>query len=129
MVLLNPDFNCSKSFMSFSFDKMTTGTYNFVSVTSNIAPGATIAGLLPSASLVVISAKTQFFDQVKVSCTSQLISAIFKALQKLLQCFSGITTSAFVNESLFSGVFPAIFVLYLKDSESRERGLLGSSLQ
>ena len=80
--------------MSFSFDKVTTGTYNFVSVILNSNPvGATIAGLSPSASLVVISAKTQFLDQVKINSTSQLISGIFKLLQKLLKCFSGITAS------------------------------------
>ena len=32
IVLLNPDFNCSKGLLSFSVDKVTTGTYNFVSV-------------------------------------------------------------------------------------------------
>ena len=53
---------------------------------------------------------------------------MFKALQKLLKCFSGITTFMFVNESLYSGVSPTMFVLYLKDSELEERGLLGSSL-
>ena len=68
--------------------------------------------------LVVISAKTEFLDQVKINSTSQLISGIFKRFQKLLKCFSGITTFAFVNEFLSSGVFPAIFVLYLKDSDS-----------
>ena len=56
------------------------------------------------------------FRPIKINSTSQLISGIFKLLQKLLKCFSGITTFAFVNESLSSGVFPAIFVLYLKDS-------------
>ena len=61
MVLLNPVFNCSKSFVSFSFDKVTTGTYNFVSVILSFAPdGATIAGLTPA--FTVISAKTQFLD-------------------------------------------------------------------
>ena len=90
--------------MSFSFDKVTTGTYNFVSVILNVAPdGLTFA---------VISAKTQFLDQVKINSTSQLINGISKLLQKLLKCFSGITTFAFVNESLSSGVFPAIVVLY-----------------
>ena len=80
--------------MSFSFDKVTTGTYNFVSVILNSNPvGATIAGLSPSASLSVISTKTQFFDQVKINSTSQLISGIFKLLRKLLKYFSGITTS------------------------------------
>ena len=100
-----------------------------MSVILNVAPdGATIAGLSPSASFVVISAKTQFLDQVKINSTSQLINGLFKLLQKLLNCFSGTPTYAFVNESLSSGVFPTILVLYLKDSELEERGLLGSSL-
>ena len=95
----------------------------------NFAPdGATIAGLPSCAFLVVISAKTQFFDQVKINSTSQLISEIFKLLQKLLKYFRGTTIFTFANKSLFSGVFPAILVLYLKDSELEERGLLGSSL-
>ena len=82
--------------MSFSFDKVTTGTYNFVSVILNIASdGATIAGglLLFPAILVVLSAKIQFFVQVKINSTSQLISGIFKFFQKLLNYFSGITIS------------------------------------
>ena len=57
--------------------------------------GATIAGL--AAAFTVISAKTQFLDEVKVNSTSQLINGISKLLQKLLKCFSGITTFAFVN--------------------------------
>ena len=78
--------------MSFSFDKVTTGTYNLVSVISKVnSVGATIAGLEPGFS--VISTKTQFFDQVKINSTSQLISGIFKRLRKLLKYFSGITTS------------------------------------
>ena len=118
--------------MSFSFERVTTGTYNFVSVILNVAPdGTTIAGgsLLFPASLVVRSAKTQFFVQVRIISTSQLINGISKLLQKLFKCFSGLTTSAFVNESLFCGVFPKILALYLKDSELVERGLLGPSLQ
>ena len=90
--------------MSFFFDKVTTGTYNFVSFILNVAPdGATIAG--SASAFTVISAKTQFLDQVKINSTSQLINGIFKALQKLLKYFRGITTFAFVNESLTSGVF------------------------
>ena len=78
--------------MPFSFDKLTTGTYNFVSVILNSnSVGATISGL--ESAFIVISAKTQFFDQVKINSTSQLISGIFKLLQKLLKYFSGITTS------------------------------------
>ena len=58
--------------MSFSYDKVTTGTYNFVSVISNVAQdGATIAGLTPA--FTVISAKTHFLDQIKVNSTSQLM--------------------------------------------------------
>ena len=72
--------------MSFYFDKVTTGTYNLVSVIWNSNPiGAAIAGSSPSASFVVISAKTQFFEQVKISSFSKLISGIFKLLQKLLE--------------------------------------------
>ena len=65
---------------------------------------ATIAG--SASALTVMSAKAQFFDQVKISFTSQLIKGIFKLLQELLKCFSGITNFAFVNEPLSSGVFP-----------------------
>ena len=36
IVLLNPVFNCSKSWLS-SVDKVTTGAYSFVSVILNIA--------------------------------------------------------------------------------------------
>ena len=85
-VLLNPDINGSKSFLSFSLDKVTTGMYNFLSVIWNSNP---VGGLFTA----VISAKTQFFDQVKISSISQLINGIFEVLQKLLKCFSGITTS------------------------------------
>ena len=87
--------------MLFSFDKVTTGTYNFVSVILNVAPdGATIAG--SASASTVISAKTQFLDQVKINSTSQLISGIFKLLQKLLKCFSGITTSVSFLPTLFA---------------------------
>ena len=71
-------------------------------ISNGNAPGATISGLLPSASFVVITTKTQFFDQVKINSTSQLISRIFKLLQKLLKCFSGITTSVSFLTTLFA---------------------------
>ena len=139
IVLLNPVFNCSKSFVSFSFDKVTAGTCNFVSVILNSNPvGPTIAGLSPSASLSIISTKTQLLDQVKINSTSQLISGIFKLLQKLRKTFSGITTSVSFLPTLFPSypasptptlyVSPVMLVLYLKDSESEERISLGSSL-
>ena len=48
--------------MSFSFDKRTTGTFNFMSVILNFAPdGATIAGLPSCAFVVVISANVVTF--------------------------------------------------------------------
>ena len=57
IVLLNPIFNCSKSFLSFSVDKVTTGRYNFVSVIINVAFVAAfiagLAGLFPRAALAV----------------------------------------------------------------------------
>ena len=74
-----------------------------MSVILNSNPvGATIAGLSPSASLTVISAKTQFLDQVKINSTSQLINGIFKLFQKLLKCFSGIKTSVSFLQTLFA---------------------------
>ena len=94
----------SSVFESFSFDKITTVTYNFVSVNLNAAhDGAKVDGL--AAAFTVISAKTQFLDQVKINSTSQLINDISKLLQKLLRCFSGIRPFAVVNESLFCSVF------------------------
>ena len=85
-VLLNPDFNCSKSYLSISVDKVTIGTYNFVAIiwNSNLV-GRLFAG--------AISAEAPFLDLVKIISISQLISGIFKVLQKLLKCFSGIATS------------------------------------
>ena len=69
-VLLNYDFNYSKSFLLFSVKKLTTGTYTFEYVIWNSNPvGATIVGgsLLFSAVLTVISAKAKFLDQVKIT--------------------------------------------------------------
>ena len=93
-VLLNPDFNCSERFLSFSVDKVATGTYNFVSViwTSN-----SVSGLFAA----VILAKAQFLDQVKINSISQLINGVFKVLQKLLKCFNGTATSASFLPTLF----------------------------
>ena len=69
--------------MSFSFDKVSTGTYNSVSVILNVAPdGATIAGL--TSAFTVISAKTQFLDQVKINSTSQLINVYLNFSQNYL---------------------------------------------
>ena len=109
----------------FFFDRVTNGTYSFVSFISNSNPvGGSFAA--------VISAKTQFFDQVKTNSTLKLINRIFKALQKLLKRFTGIATSVLVLPTLFAlwpssptptlQVFAVILVLYLKDLELEERG-------
>ena len=73
-------------------ERVTTGTYNLVSVILSVAPvGAFItdlAGLPPSAgttACVVISVKTQFPDHIKIIFTSQLINGLSKVLQKLLK--------------------------------------------
>ena len=121
IVLLNSVFNFSKSLLSLSADKVTTGTYNFVSVILNAAfVGAFIAGLFPCASLVVISIKTQFLDHVKIRFTSQLITGISKVLQKLSKCFSSTTistSSITLLLSLLFVFFPTKLLLYLNDAE------------
>ena len=67
IVLLNPVFNCSKSLLSFSADKVATGTYNLQSVILKVA----FVGLLilstpgsasGSSSLVALLGKAQFLD-------------------------------------------------------------------
>ena len=58
------------------------------------------AGL--TAASTVISAKAQFLDQVKINSTSQLIIGIFELLQKLLKCFSRITTLVSFIPTLFA---------------------------
>ena len=84
-------------------DKVTTGRYNFVSAIWNSNPfEGIIEGLLPRAFLLVISAKTQFLDQVKINFISQLINDISNDLQKLLRYFSGTTISVSFLPTLFA---------------------------
>ena len=46
IVILNPDFNYSNNLLSFSADKVTTGTYNLQAVISNFAlAGDSIAAI------------------------------------------------------------------------------------
>ena len=111
IVLLNPVFNCSKSLFSFSADRVTTGTYNFVSFIFNVAPVVLLLAFTPGAAfLVALLVTTQFSDQVKVKVASQLINGMFSILQKLLKYFSGtaISTSLVL---LLSLNFPVILVL------------------
>ena len=70
-----------------------------VILNSNLV-GAIIAG--SACAFTVISAKTQFLDQVKINSTSELICGLFQLLQKLLKCFSGIATSVSFLPTLFA---------------------------
>ena len=70
----------------FFFDKVTTGTYNFVPVIWHSNPvGVVIAG--------IILTKTKFLYQVKINSFSQLMNGTFRVLEKLLKCFNGTTIS------------------------------------
>ena len=109
--------------MSFSIDKVTTGTYNFVPVIWNVADvGVWILGKIGSVlqfpSLVVLLINTQFLDQVKISSISQLINGIFRVLQKLLKCFNTITilTASFVRLAVIT--LPAILAWQSKNFDS-----------
>ena len=77
IVILNPDFNCSNNLLSFSADKVTTGTYNLQSVISNFA---SVGELIRFAA----AAGTHSFYQDKINVISQLINGISKLLQKLI---------------------------------------------
>ena len=70
-MLLNPVFNCSKSLLSFSVDKLTTKTYKFVSVILNVAfvglsIAATAGPASGSTSLVALLVNTQFSNHVQI---------------------------------------------------------------
>ena len=94
-------------------DKVTTGTYGFVSVIWNS----------PSPVELVI---TQSLDHVVSRLISQLTNGISRVLQKVLKYFNGtIVSKFFILPS--AGVFPVIFTFYLNDSESAKL-LFGSSL-
>ena len=62
---LNPDFNCSKSFLLFSVNRVTTGTYNFVCLEHTILCVISNFNLVGAVISGIILAKTQFLDQVK----------------------------------------------------------------
>ena len=79
ILLLNPVFNCSKSLLSSSVDKVTTTTYYFVSSILNVAfvgllIAATAGLALGLASFVALLVVTEFSDQVKIRFISQLIN-------------------------------------------------------
>ena len=94
--LLNPNFNCSNNLLSFSADKVTTGTYNLQSVISNFA---SVGELITAAGgpLEALPTSTHSLYQDKINVISQLINGISKLLQKLPKYFKGIAivTSSF----------------------------------
>ena len=69
IVFLNPDFNCSKKLLSSFVEKVTTGTYNFVSVILNVAlltlVTAGFSAWAGTASLVALLVNKQFSDHVR----------------------------------------------------------------
>ena len=102
IVLFTPVLNCSKSDLSFSVDKVTVGTRNFVFVILNVA---FVGEVSLRVFIIILLSKlvlTQFSDQVKVKDTSQLINGIFKLLQKLLKYFEGTAISASFLPDLFA---------------------------
>ena len=91
-----------------SVDKVTTGTYNFVSSILNVAFVGLLTTDTGSASLVVLLVISQFSDQVKIRFILQLINSISSVLQKLFKCFNGTTIST--SFLLSSSNFPVILV-------------------
>ena len=76
-------------------DKVTTGTYNFVSLIVQIILLA-LSALAISLSLPVAD-KAHYFAHQSFNSTLQLINGISSDLQKLLKCFNGTTIAAFLK--------------------------------
>ena len=111
--LLNPDFNYSNNLLSFSTDKVTTGTCNLQSVISNFASVGELIRLAAAASgpLKALPTRTHSLYQDKINVISQLINGISKVLQKLPKYFNGmaIVTSSFSSSP--ASKLPVISVL------------------
>ena len=73
IVLLKPDFNCLKNFVLSWDDKVTTGTWRFVSVFENIV-----------SRFVLLATILYAVDQSRPRLISQLIKSILQVLQKSL---------------------------------------------
>ena len=97
--LLNPDFNCSNNLLSFSTDKVTTGTYNLQSVISNFALVGKLIRFAAAAGrpLKALPTSTHSLYQDETNVISQLFNGMSKLLQKLPKYFNGIAmlTSSF----------------------------------
>ena len=99
IVVLNPDFNCSNNLLSFSADRVTTGTYNLQSVISNFVLVGELIRYAAAAGgpLIALPTSTHSLYQDKINVISHLINGISKLLQKLPKYFKGmaIVTSSF----------------------------------
>ena len=100
IVLLKLDFNFSSNLILSWVDKVTTGTYSYVSVIANVVAFVSLDN-------------THLLDQVKMRLISQLIKDISRILQKLLKYFNGTIISTF--SVLQSAVLPVIFCLNLNE--------------
>ena len=99
IVILNPDFNCSNNLLSFSADKVFTGTYNLQSVISNFASVGELIRFAAAGGglLKVLPTNTHSLYEDKINVISQFIYGMSKLLQKLPKYFNciAISTSSF----------------------------------
>ena len=104
--LLNPDFNCSNNLLSFSADKVTTGTYNLQSVISNLALVGELIRFAGAAGgpLKTLPTSTHYLYQDKINVISQLINGISKLLQKLPKYFKGFAIVTSFSKTLAAKV-------------------------
>ena len=102
IVLLNPVLNCFKSVLSFSFDKVTTGTYNFTSVILNVPFVGEVSLFVFVITLLSKLEITQFQTKLKSKTLHNQSTVYFKVLQKLLKYFNGTAISTSFLTDLFA---------------------------
>ena len=102
IVLLNPVLNCFKSVLSFSVDKVTTGTYNFTSVILNVAFVGEVSLFVFVITLLSKLEITQFQTKLKSKTLHNQSTVYFKVLQKLLKYFNGTAISTSFLPDLFA---------------------------
>ena len=110
---MNPIFNCYNNFLlQFFVDKITTGTWSFVSVNEYLAGPAEV------------EITEHFYTKFRIRLFLQLIKDISRVLQKMLKYFNENVIFAFASSEL---MLPVILNLKLKDLES-VNVLFGASL-
>ena len=108
----NPLLRSFDSFWLSLADKVTTGTYNFVSlIVKIILQELALALSAPAAD------KTQYFVHLRFNTTLQLINGILRDLQKLLKYFNSAVIAAFFKIPFVpsTSVFSNNLSLYSKD--------------